>query len=233
MKYRSKKAVFFDFGDTLASTDPPYMVRIAMAMRKAGYQISDRDFEYEYCEADYKLYLKHKSEGGISPDNHRDWFFPILYDSLTLPDSIDNFRREIRDIMRGIEFNRVALPGVVEILDYLKSGGYVLGVISNNDGSTGDKCTEVGIREYFELIIDSTNVGLIKPDSRIFAHALENLGISPSEALHIGDLYGADVMGATDAGVDVVWLNSRKFDKFDDSAVNEISDLSELKKFFS
>ena len=233
MKYGSKKAVFFDFGDSVASTDPPYMVRIAMAMRKAGYQISDRDFEYEYCKADYKLYLKHKTKGGITPDNYRDWFFPILYESFVLQDGIDKFRRNIRNVMRGIEFSRVVIPGVVEILDYLKSRGYVLGVVSNNDGMTEDKCTEVGIREYFDLIIDSTNIGLIKPDSRIFAHALENLGISQSEALHIGDLYGADVMGATDAGVDVVWLNYRKFDKFDDTVVNEISDLSELKRFFS
>ena len=48
---KAKKAFFFDFGDTLASTDPPFIFRIAMAMRKSGFDITDREFEAEYVKA--------------------------------------------------------------------------------------------------------------------------------------------------------------------------------------
>lgn len=224
----SKKAVFFDFGDTLASTDPPFIFRIAMAIRGAGFEISDREFEEEYLRADYKLYLKHKERGGITPEQHREWFLPILYESLSPARNIEKFRERVRAEMGTIEFTRVMLPGVPDLLDSLKGRGFKLGVISNNDGRTEEKCDEVGIRDYFDLILDSTNLGMVKPDSRIFHYALGSFALSPGEALYIGDMYGSDVLGGLDAGLDVVWFNGRKIEKLNDTEVTEVSDLAEI-----
>jgi HAD superfamily hydrolase (TIGR01509 family) len=225
---KSKKAFFFDFGDTLASTDPPFIFRIAMAMRKAGFDISDRQFEAEYVKADYKLFLKHKETGSISPREHREWFFPILYESLSPAADMDKFRESVRREMSEIGFSRSPLPGAAELLDFLKGKGYLLAVISNNDGYTEDKCEEVGIRQYLDFVFDSTRLDLVKPDPRIFRFAAEKMGISPSEAVHIGDMYGTDIMGALNAGADVIWFNGRKIKKFDDTDVKEISELSEV-----
>ena len=61
--------------------------------------------------------------------------------------------------------------------------------------------------DYFEIIIDSTVEGVSKPAPAIFELALERMKISPSEAAHVGDMYGADVMGARDAGMAPVWYN--------------------------
>ncbi|MEQ9619141.1 MAG: HAD family hydrolase [Deltaproteobacteria bacterium] len=224
----SKKAVFLDFGDTLASTDPPYIFRIAMAMREAGLDISDREFEIEFLKADYELYLKHKSMGGISPEKYREWFFPIIYNSLLPPDGIEKFRQRVRSAMSEIEFTRAALPGVPEILDDLRGRGYRLAVISNNDGRTEEKCEEVGIREYFDHVFDSTNLGLVKPDPGIFKFALEKFGISPEEAVHVGDMYGTDVLGGTDAGLDVIWFNQRKIERLNENEATEVADLAEI-----
>ncbi len=224
----SKKAVFFDFGDTLASTDPPYIFRIAMAMRGAGFIISDREFEEEYLRSDYKLYLKHKKRGGITPEQHREWFLPIVYESLSPARDIGKFREKVRAEMSEIEFTRAALPGVPEVLDYLKGKDYKLGVISNNDGSTEEKCDEVGIRDYFDFIFDSTRVGMVKPDSRIFHYALDRFGLSPGEAVYIGDMYGSDVLGGLDAGLDVIWFNARKIGKLNETEVIEVSDFAEI-----
>ena len=90
------KGIFFDFGDTLASTDPPFIIRIAMALREAGLNITDREFESKYVEADYKLYLKHKLEGGMTPRDYGKWFLPILYQSLPIEEDIDEFRGKVR-----------------------------------------------------------------------------------------------------------------------------------------
>lgn len=224
----TKKAFFFDFGDTLASTDPPFIFRIAMAMRKAGYDIADREFEAEYVKADYKLFLKHKRMGGITPRQYQEWFFPLLYDSLApLPD-INRFRENVRREMSGIDFSRSPVSGAAELLDFLKGKGYLLAVISNNDGYTEEKCEEVGIRQYLDYVFDSTRLDMVKPDPGIFNYAADKMGISPSEAVHVGDMYGTDVMGALHAGADVIWFNGRGMNKFDDTDVPEVSELSQI-----
>lgn len=225
---KTKKAFFFDFGDTLASTDPPFIFRIAMAMRKSGFDITDREFEAEYVKADYRLFLKHKEMGRISPREHREWFFPILYESLTPVADIESFRESVRREMNEIGFSRSPIPGAAELLDFLKGKGYLLAVISNNDGYTEEKCEEVGIRRYLDFVFDSTKLDMVKPDRRIFKYAAEKMGISPSDAVHIGDMYGTDVMGALNAGSDVIWFNGRKMRKFDDTEVKEVSELSEI-----
>ena len=225
---KTKKAFFFDFGDTLASTDPPFIFRIAMAMRKAGFDITDREFETEYVKADYKLFLKHKEMGGISPRQYREWFFPLLYDSLTPIPDINRFREDVRREMSGINFSRSLVTGAAEILDFLKGKGYLLAVISNNDGYTEEKCEEVGIRRYLDYVFDSTRLDMVKPDPGIFKYAADRMGISPSEAVHVGDMYGTDVMGALHAGADVIWFNGRRMDKFDDAEVQEVSELSQI-----
>ncbi len=226
--HKTKKAFFFDFGDTLASTDPPFIFRIAMAMRKVGFDITDREFEAEYVKADYRLFLKHKEMGRISPREHREWFFPILYESLTPIADIESFREGVRREMNEIGFSRSPIPGAAELLDFLKGKGYLLAVISNNDGYTEEKCEEVGIRRYLDFVFDSTKLDMVKPDRRIFKYAAEKMGISPSDAVHIGDMYGTDVMGALNAGSDVIWFNGRKMSKFDDTEVKEVSKLSEI-----
>jgi HAD superfamily hydrolase (TIGR01549 family) len=226
--HKTKKAFFFDFGDTLASTDPPFIFRIAMAMRKVGFDITDREFEAEYVKADYRLFLKHKEMGRISPREHREWFFPILYESLTPIADIESFRESVRREMNEIGFSRSPIPGAAELLDFLKGKGYLLAVISNNDGYTEEKCEEVGIRRYLDFVFDSTKLDMVKPDRRIFKYAAEKMGISPSDAVHIGDMYGTDVMGALNAGSDVIWFNGRKMRKFDDTEVKEVSELSEI-----
>ena len=223
------KAIFFDFGDTLASTDPPFILRIAMSMREAGLDISDREFELKYVEADYKLYLKHKLRGGMTPEDYGRWFLPILYESLPIESDMEEFRHRVRDAMSRIEFTRVALPGALDLLDYLKGKGFKLGVISNNDGYTETKCEQVGIREHFDFILDSTRLDMIKPDPRIFQHALEKAELMAEEVIHVGDMYGSDVMGADDAGLDVIWVNSRNVDQLGGKEVKQVTKLSEIK----
>lgn len=228
----SKKTIFFDFGDTLASTNPSYFIRIASAIRAAGYPVSDREFELAYIKTDYEIYTRYKAKEEITPDEYRDWFFPILCKYLSLHGDPYAIRSKMRIELKGIKFSRAQLHGASELLEFLKGKGFILVVISNNDGKTEEKCEEVGIREYFDIIIDSTNLGLVKPDARIFHFVLDQLNLSNNEAMHIGDLYGSDIMGGINAGLDVIWLNNRDIQKLDGSQVIEYENLSEIKKLF-
>jgi FMN phosphatase YigB (HAD superfamily) len=81
-----------------------------------------------------------------------------------------------------------------------------LGVISNFYGNVHLLLDEAGIAPLLGTIVDSTVVGVAKPDPRIFALALERLGGTPAAALYVGDAHDKDVLGARAAGLRTAWL---------------------------
>jgi HAD superfamily hydrolase (TIGR01509 family) len=100
------------------------------------------------------------------------------------------------------------VPGTVEALDRLRAAGLRLGVVSNSDGRVEEALEAAGIRDRFDVILDSALVGVEKPDPAIFRAALSALDVAPEEALFVGDLYDVDVVGARAAGIEAVLLVS-------------------------
>jgi putative hydrolase of the HAD superfamily len=88
----------------------------------------------------------------------------------------------------------------------LRASGLRLGVVSNSDGRVEQALEAAGLRHLFDVVVDSTLVGVEKPDPRIFQAALDRLGVRPEEAIYVGDLYEIDVLGARAAGVEPVLL---------------------------
>jgi HAD superfamily hydrolase (TIGR01509 family) len=111
-------------------------------------------------------------------------------------------------------------------LDRLRSAGVRMGVISNANGTVRAKLERVGLAGYFELIVDSHEEGIEKPDPRIFARTLERMGVRASEAAYVGDLYHVDVVGAAAAGLRPFLLDP--FDLYESSPVPRIRSLAEL-----
>jgi putative hydrolase of the HAD superfamily len=100
------------------------------------------------------------------------------------------------------------IPGSVEGLRALAATGVTLGVVSNADGSVGARLREQevlqvgpGLGIEVGCVIDSGEVGVQKPDPRIFLLALDALGIEPHDAWYLGDMPGIDVVGARAAGL--------------------------------
>ena len=87
------------------------------------------------------------------------------------------------------------------VLNELKKRAYILGVVSNSDGRIENAFEQANLRAYFDFFIDSFNVGVEKPDPRIFLLATERARIAPEEAAYVGDLYWVDVVGARAAGL--------------------------------
>lgn len=95
-------------------------------------------------------------------------------------------------------------PDVLPALDALRSAGVRLGVVSNWDCSLAGVLDELGVGDRFGAVSVSALVGAAKPDPRIFAHALERLGVPAEEALHCGDRPRYDCAGARAAGLRAV-----------------------------
>ena len=69
---------------------------------------------------------------------------------------------------------------------------------------------------------------MVKPDQDIYRYALNELNVSADEVLHIGDLYGADILGGINAGLDVIWVNHRKSENYDNLDIKQFNGLKEL-----
>jgi putative hydrolase of the HAD superfamily len=116
-------------------------------------------------------------------------------------------------------------PDVPAALERLR-GRVRMGVVSNANGTVRAKLARVGLAGYFELVVDSHEEGIEKPDPRIFALALARMGVSAAEAAYVGDLYHVDVVGAAAAGLSAYLLDP--FDLYRGSPVPRVRSLAEL-----
>ncbi len=91
--------------------------------------------------------------------------------------------------------------GLGEALDRLRASGVKVAVISNSEGMLASLFAQLKISSHFDLLVDSGIFGVEKPDARIFRVALEKFGVAPDRALHLGDTYATDTLGAYAAGV--------------------------------
>jgi HAD superfamily hydrolase (TIGR01549 family) len=63
-----------------------------------------------------------------------------------------------------------------------------------------------GIRELLEVVVFSSDIGIIKPSPRIFQKALDAFGVDVSKTVYIGDSLRRDVAGAKSLGIAAIWI---------------------------
>jgi HAD superfamily hydrolase (TIGR01509 family) len=90
--------------------------------------------------------------------------------------------------------------GLGDALDALRAHGVRVAIISNSEGMLDRLFTELGVLHHFDLVVDSGKVGFEKPDPRIYRVAFEHFGVDPNRALHLGDIFATDILGARAAG---------------------------------
>ena len=113
----------------------------------------------------------------------------------------NRFRREFLELW----------PGALELLERLRARGLKLAMITNGMAETHrDKIAILRLEAAFDEIFIADEVGMIKPDVRIFELAAERLGVAPNECAMVGDRLERDVRGARDAGMFTVWMNVRE-----------------------
>ncbi len=112
------------------------------------------------------------------------------------------------EIFRHDWFGRLVLfDDAVQTLEALRPR-FKLGLVTNGPSRTQrPKIEQFQLIDYLDLLIVSEEVGVAKPDPAIFAIALEQLGVAPSEALFVGDSPEFDLRGAAAAGMPFIWMN--------------------------
>lgn len=102
--------------------------------------------------------------------------------------------------------DEVLYPDAFPLLEYLSDKGYRMGVIANQSLGTEERMVNLGIRQYFECILASAELGIAKPDRRIFELALDTADVSPENAVMIGDRLDNDIYPAMELGMGTVWV---------------------------
>ncbi|MYE90050.1 HAD family hydrolase [Candidatus Poribacteria bacterium] len=203
--------VFFDFFATLIFWTQP--------LRVTTRKIADR---YQ-LRLDWSIYdearaiLTEAYEASKPTDDIRDTIFRQLdacctfLRKLGVREHVDQIAWEVLQYEHALfsRNNATLYEDVLPTLDRLQQMNLRMGIISNWDTPLHAMVEELGLAPYFEVIVASHDqrVRSAKPDAAIFEYALNAVGVPAEEAVHVGDSFEADIMGAHAAGLRAILLD--------------------------
>jgi putative hydrolase of the HAD superfamily len=151
-----------------------------------------------------------RSEPEVFDAYHRDFALATGVTAADLPAAL----RALERSWTTAQLWRQPLPGAAEGLAALAELGLPMVIVSNADGTIEQLLRDNAICQVgsgpgtvVDFVVDSGRVGVAKPDPRIFELACDLVGVPPARAVHIGDTYQYDVLGARAAGVHPVLLD--------------------------
>jgi len=201
------KAVFIDVGNTLLYEKPSRFEIYAEGARRRGRDVTDGEMMEMMRRAHREL---PRSIGGAF--RYTDPWFESYIDRI--------FHRYLgiaRDELGAVHeelFGRFSEPGTFamhaggdELLADLARRNLRIGVVSNWSTRLPTLLERMGIARRIDFVLCSAIERAEKPDAAIFERALELAGVEPHEALHAGDDFEKDVLGARRAGIRAVLVD--------------------------
>jgi HAD superfamily hydrolase (TIGR01549 family) len=201
----SLETVFLDAGGVFIY---PNWWRISDALAKYGVRVSPETLKAADPHARRKL-DDLKVIGGTT-DASRGWLFfdLILADvGVTPSERTAAALAELHTYHTTSNLWEYVPDAVLPALEALRKGGLRIVVVSNANGTLRAHLDRLGLTPRFDVVLDSADEGVEKPDPRFFEIALEKSGARRDTTIHVGDLYHVDVMGARSAGLRGVLLD--------------------------
>ncbi len=230
------KAVFFDWFNTLARYEPPREELHGQALREFGFEVAPDKLRRGVFVAD-KYFFEENARSPVEkrePKEKAEVY--IRYQQLLMNEvGVKADRDLILKIMTRAhqlfaKINFALFDDVLSTLKTLKKQNLTLGLLTNLAQDMNPICRKLGLEPYLDFFVTSGEVGADKPEPPIFLAALQKAGVKASEAVHIGDQYKMDVMGAKGVGINPILL-----DRYD--LYHEVTDcprihrLTELPKY--
>ncbi len=123
---------------------------------------------------------------------------------------------------------KTLLPDAITLLEYLKIK-YQLHIITNGFNEVQFfKLNNTGLMPYFKTITTAESAQALKPDKKIFKHALELIQTDAKNCVYIGDSSEADGKGASNAGMEFIWFNPEN--KINENNYKQVQELAEIKE---
>jgi len=199
------KGILFDYGHTLVWF-PHYREIQLISVRNIQRKLRTLGFLVEIssiqAQIDEVVHRKKSQSGGIEEE-----FREILSGlGITRCDE-DDLQQIIELHWHPYVLDAHARKGVKELLNYLKSKGFRLGIVANIwSGGMNPALQKLGLDRFFDVTIASVDAGCQKPDPAIFQLALKRLELRVQETLMVGDNPSSDIQGAHNLGICTVRL---------------------------
>lgn len=206
MKFSNIRHIFFDLDHTLWDFDRNSGLAFNSIFEKHRIKVRLEEFLAVYApiNADYwKLYREDK----VTKEDLRHGRLKDAFKGMKVNVTDSQIKDLSIDYIDHLPRHNHLLEGTLEILDYLRPL-YKLHIITNGFKEVQHKKMESsGILEYFSTITTSEDVGVKKPNRRIFEVALENATAKVDESIMIGDNLEADIIGAKNFGMQAILYN--------------------------
>ncbi|MNW48914.1 Pyrimidine 5'-nucleotidase YjjG [compost metagenome] len=216
------KAILFDLDNTLMDRD--------WTFREFAKQLVKECLNVPELEEQERIvsYMVERDADGYRP---KEGFFQEMIDHLPWSRKLD--MGELKGFYdKNYMSHAKVMNYSLETLEACKSHGYKLGIITNGYSHLQHRKIDLlELRHFFDEITVSGDLGIKKPDERIYRTALERLDVSAEEAIIVGDHPVNDIWGAAQVGIRGVWLHRNH--KWSDDLQggkpwNEINELNEL-----
>ncbi len=198
--------MFFDAGNTLMRMDYD---SLADQLTRRGLPVDAE--RVRTAELRARVQLDAWLAGGVSTESVQTGsrYLAYLLDDVGLkdPTAARAVAEWLRDYNPPAGLWTALDPEALAALALLREHGVRAAVISNSNGTVRSILSALGLRSQLEFVLDSGELGIEKPDPRIFEIALGRAGVTPDQAVHIGDLYSIDVLGARSAGIEAILLD--------------------------
>jgi putative hydrolase of the HAD superfamily len=228
-KLIKKSAIFFDWFNTLARYEPPREELHSQALREFNVEISPSQLLPGILAGD-KYFFAEVATLSISkrsPEEQGKLYFryaQIMLDKVGIklnPETIQQLIRKWPQRFNKTEF--VLFEDVLGTLKILKERKLVLGLITNATKDAISRLRDMGLEPLLDFVVTSEEAKVDKPSPEIFKLALQKAGVETSAAVHVGDQYEIDVVGARSVGIEPVLI-----DRYD--LYPEITDCSRIRK---
>ena len=205
------EAVFFDLYYTLVRYDPTREDQQIAVLKEHGLETDVRTMCAALHVADMFFYQENARSAIYKRQEHEKLAFFEEYESIVLEEAgLDDVPEEtafaiiqkLHQADKKLVFYDDVLPAFAE----LKSKGIKLGLITNAEQSQAP-FEALGLYDLLDCIITSPDEGMGKPAPHIFWAALRKAGVKASEAIHVGDQYDVDIVGAQRVGIKALLLD--------------------------
>lgn len=200
--------IFFDLDDTLWDTTANSRESL-----EEVYRLFSFDNYYSRFEDFYAIYYPYNIGLWDMYERHEITKSELMGDRFYTPfKHIEGLTKEKSDkinleFMMRTSSKSGTIDGAKEILKLLKPH-YKICVLSNGFNEVQfKKIRSAGLDDFFDSIVLSDDIGINKPDKKLFAYALDKMSTTPDRSIMIGDNWKSDILGAFNSGIDQVWYN--------------------------
>lgn len=196
------RAILLDAHGTLLELEPPAPALRRLMAERFGLEISPAAAQRAIA-AEVSYYRSHLQEGhdDSSVDELRGRCSHVLRQALAAEHVLDHIGADefTQTLLAALQFR--PYPEVREVLARLRERGLRLVVASNWDASLPHTLRALDLLEQVDGVVTSAQCQAAKPEPALFRRALELAGASPDQAVHVGDSWEEDVLGARRVGI--------------------------------